>query len=122
MGLYEDSKFEINERLEEVHEKQLPEFGDSGTWGTGKQRLAIAGSARRAGIDAGLLEEPGHDSNNFDKELSSVARKVVDHLAVSPKDFDESSYQDALNGGLTAEEYVETVSYTHLTLPTILLV
>ena len=109
MGLYDDSKFEINEHLEEVHEKQLPEFGDSGTWGTGKQRLAIAGGARRAGIDTGLLEEPGHDSNKFDGELSSVARKVVDHLAVSPKDFDESSYQDALKGGIREEEYVEIV-------------
>ena len=109
MGLYDDSKYEIKERLEEVHEKQLLELGNSGTWGTGEQRLSIAGSARRAGIDTGLLEEPGYDSNNFDEELSGVARKVVDHLAVSPKDFDESSYQDALKGGLREEEYVEIV-------------
>ena len=109
MGLYDDSIFEIKEHLEKVHEKQLLELGNSGTWGTGKQRLAIAGRARRAGIDSGLLEKPESDSNDTEEELSSVARKVVDHLAVSPKDFDESSYQDALKGGLREEEYVEIV-------------
>ena len=109
MGIYDESKYEIKDELEEIHDQHLRELGAPGTWGTGKQRLAIAGGARRAGIDTGLLEEPGHDSHNFDEELSGVARKVVDHLAVSPKDFDESSYQDALKGGLREEEYVEIV-------------
>ena len=109
MGIYDDSKFEIKESLEEVHEKQLLELGNSGTWGTGEQRLAIAGNARRAGIDTGLLEIPESDSNNIDGKLSSVAGKVVRNLAVSPKDIDKTSYQEALKGGLTAEEYVEIV-------------
>ncbi|SVD48149.1 uncharacterized protein METZ01_LOCUS401003, partial [marine metagenome] len=64
MGIYDDSKYKIKEDLEEVHEKQLLELGNPGTWGTGKQRLAIAGGARQAGIDAGLFEKPESDSND----------------------------------------------------------
>ena len=51
MGIYDDSKYEINEDLEEVHGRHLRELGNPGTWGTGEQRLAIAGCARQAGID-----------------------------------------------------------------------
>ena len=109
MGIYDDSKYKIKEDLEEVHEKQLLELGNPGTWGTGKQRLAIAGGARQAGIDAGLLEEPENGSVYSVSSLSSVAKKVVNDLAVLPKDFDESSYQRALKGGLTEEEFVEIV-------------
>ena len=109
MGIYDDSKYKIKEDLEEVHEKQLLELGNPGTWGTGKQRLAIAGGARQAGIDAGLFEEPENGSIYSGSSLSSVAKNVVNNLAVLPKDFDESSYQRALKGGLTEEEFVEIV-------------
>ena len=46
---------------------------------------------------------------NRHRFLSSVAKKVVNDLSVLPKDFDESSYQRAIKGGLTEEEFVEIV-------------
>ena len=109
MGIYDESRYEISEDLEEIHGQHLHELGNPGTWGTGDQRLAIAGCARRAGIDAGLLEETesGHQTSGVG--LSSVAKKVVNDLAVLPKDFDESSYRGGIKGGLTEEEFVEIV-------------
>ena len=109
MGIYDDSKYEINEDLEEVHGRHLRELGNPGTWGTGEQRLTIAGCARQAGIDAGLLEEPENGSQSSGGGLSSVVKKVVNDLAVLPKYFDEPSYQRAIKGGLTEEEFVEIV-------------
>ena len=109
MGIYDESRYEISENLEEVHDQHLHELGKPGTWGTGDQRLAIAGCARQAGIDAGLLEatESGFQSSGVG--LSSVAKTVVNDLAVLPKDFDETSYRGAIKGGLTEEEFVEIV-------------
>ena len=109
MGVYDESKYEINEDLEEVHGQHLRELGNPGTWGKGDQRLAIAGCARQSGIDAGLLEETESVSQSSGDGLSGVAKKVVNELAVLPKDFDESSYQRAIKGGLTEEEFVEIV-------------
>ncbi len=77
MGVYDESKYEINEDLEEVHGQHLRELGNPGTWGTGDQRLAIAGCARQAGIDAGLLEETESGSQSSGGGLSGVAKKVV---------------------------------------------
>ena len=109
MGIYDESRYEISENLEEVHDQHLHELGNPGTWGTGDQRLAIAGCARQAGIAAGLLEETESGSQSSSGGLSGVAKKVVNELAVLPKDFNESSYQRAIKGGFTEEEFVEIV-------------
>ena len=33
MGIYDESKFEINQELEEFHDQHLRELGNPGTWG-----------------------------------------------------------------------------------------
>ena len=33
MGIYDESKYEVNEDLEEVHGQHLRELGNPGTWG-----------------------------------------------------------------------------------------
>ena len=109
MTLYADSDFPISEELDAIHAKQLDQLAEPGSWGSGAQRLAIAAEARQAGIDAGLLEEPADKGAAPDLTLPDVARKVVQKLAVSPKDFLEDSYQEAKASGLSDEEYTEIV-------------
>jgi hypothetical protein len=109
MGLYNDSKYEVEQSLEQIHEQQLDQLGEAGTWGTGAQRIAIAARARQVGIEAGLLELPENSSIVPTENLPTIAKKIVDHLAHSPKDFGENSYQEALDGGLKEEEFVEIV-------------
>lgn len=109
MGFYEDSKYPVRADLDAVHQSQFSKLGTPGTWGTGAQRLAVVAEARRAGIEAGLLEAPAEGGATSDVELPEVACRVIGRLAVSPKDVDEEFYNDAINDGLSAEEYVEMV-------------
>jgi len=109
MTLYEDSAYPVRPDLAAAHASQLDKLGAPGTWGTGAQRLAIAAEARQAGYEAGVLEEPADGGAAAEIELPEVARRVVRRLAVSPKDVDQASYDEALNGGLSDAEYVEIV-------------
>lgn len=108
MTLYADSAYPVHADISAVHGAQLERLGAPGTWGTGAQRLALAAEARRASYAAGLLEEPT-DSELPELDLPEVARRVVQQLAVSPKDIEENFYIEALNDGLSDAEYVEIV-------------
>lgn len=110
MTLYSDSEYPVREDLETVHAAQLAQFGQAGTWGVGAQRLAIAIEARNAGYDAGVLEEPEEGRETAEIELPEVVRRVVRQLALSPKDVDEASYDEARKGGLSDAEYTEIVA------------
>ncbi len=109
MTLYEDSDFPVSVDLEAVHAEQLTQLGAPGTWGTGRQRLAVAAETRRAGIDAGLLEAPG-DDDLPETALPEVALRVVRRVAVAPAEVDQEFYNDAVADGLSDAEYVEMVT------------
>jgi hypothetical protein len=109
MTLYTDSRYPVRADLDAIHEKQLDQLADPGTWGTGAQRLAIASEARQACCDAGTQEEPEDTGPRSDVELPDAVRAMVRKLAVTPKDYLEDSYEEARSGGLSDEEYVEVV-------------
>ena len=109
MSIYADSAYPVRGDLATIHASQLDQLGAPGTWGTGAQRLAIAAEARKAGYDAGRLEEPDDGAESPEVILPEVTRNVVRRLAVSPKDVDESFYSEARDGGLSDAEYVEIV-------------
>ena len=109
MTLYADSKYPVRADLDAIHAKQLDQLVAPGTWGSGAQRLAIAEETRQACYDAGIQEKPAGQERQSDVKLPEAARKVVQKLAVSPKDFLEDSYDEAKKGGLSDEEYVEIV-------------
>ncbi len=109
MTLYADSQYPVREDLEAVHAKQLDQLADPGTWGTGTQRLAVAREVRQACYDAGIQEEPEDTGPISDVELPDPVCAMIRKLAVTPKDFLEDSYEEARNGGLSDEEYVEVV-------------
>ena len=109
MSFYGDSKYPVRADLDAVHDSQLANMTAPGTWGTGTQRLAVIAEARKAGIEARLLEAPADGGASSDIELPEVAKRVIGRLAVSPKDVDEEFYNDAIGDGLSPEEYVEMV-------------
>ncbi len=109
MALYADSDYPVRADLDAIHEKQLAQLAEPGTWGSAAQRLAIAAEARQASYDVGLLEEPDNAGAPPELELPEVAKKVVRKLAISPKGFLEDSYIEAKNGGLSDEEYTEII-------------
>ncbi len=109
MALYADSAYPIREDIDAVHEKQLTQFGEAGSWGTGAQRVAVAAEARKAGIEAGIYEAPDDAGTPVQVDLPDVAKKAIHELAVSPKDFLQDSYDEAIAGGLSDAEFVEMV-------------
>ena len=72
MGLYNDSEYEIEKNLERIHTQQLNQLGEAGTWGTGKQRIAIAARARQISIESGLLELSDDGSTSSTESLSPI--------------------------------------------------
>ena len=109
LTLYADSQNPVRADLDAVHAKQLDQLADPGTWGTGPQRLAVAGEIRRACYSAGIQEEPEGTGPQSDVELPGTARTVIRKLAVTPNDYVEDTYKEARSGGLSDEEYVEMV-------------
>ena len=109
MSYYADSAYPVRADLAAIHASQIAQLGAPGTWGTGAQRLAIAVESRRASYAAGLLEAPANPGVESVLVLPEVARRVVERLAVSPKDVNLASYEEALKGGLSDTEYVEIV-------------
>lgn len=107
MSFYSDSKYPVRSDIDAIHAQQFETFGAPGTWGSGKQRLAIVNEARRAGYEAGVLEKPDEPGTVPDVKLPEVARRVVQRLAVSPKDMDQAFYDQAIEDGLSDVEYVE---------------
>ena len=95
--------------MEAVHEAQWRELAEPGTWGTGAQRLAVAAETRKAGYEAGILEQPADEGAATEIELPAPAKAFIRDLAVSPKNVLEESHQAARGGGLSDGEYVELV-------------
>ena len=109
MTLYSDSEYPVRQEIDALHAVQLDQLADPGAWGTGRQRLAVAGECRRACYDAGILEEPEDAGPPSEIELPDAVRGMIRKLAVTPKDYLEESYREATAGGLSDEEYVEIV-------------
>ncbi len=109
MTLYADSQYPVREDLDAVHAEQLDQLADPGTWGTGAQRLAIAREVRQACYDTDIQEEPQDTGPLSTVALPEAVCATIRKLAVAPRDFVEESYEEARNGGLSDEEYVEIV-------------
>jgi hypothetical protein len=71
--------------------------------------LAVLNEARKAGYEAGVLEEPAEAGDDHGIEISEPVRQVIKRLAVSPKDIEQDFYDQALKDGLSDAEYVEIV-------------
>lgn len=110
MSFYADSDYPVRQDLADAHAAQFQRFARAGTWGTAAQRLAVISEARQAGIDAGLLEAPADGGATSDVELPQPVRDVIRTLAVDCPNFDMSTYQAALDAGLSDPEFAEMVA------------
>ena len=113
MSLYSDSEYPVAAALEELHARQLDALGEPGTWFTGIERVALAEEVRAARIEAGVQEADGVPAPVADGgDLSPAAKRVAREVAVSPGTIVREFYDQALEDGLTAAEYVEVVGVT----------
>ena len=56
MSLYSDTNLPIPPSFTSLHEDELLSFARPGTWGTARQRRAIAAEARKARVEAGVQQ------------------------------------------------------------------
>ncbi len=110
MDLYDDCAYPVREDLDAAHDRQFELFAQAGTWGTAAQRLAVISEARKAGIDAGLLEAPEDGGAEPTVDLPQAVRDIIRVIAASPKDFDKSTYEAARAAGLSDPEFAELVA------------
>ena len=109
MSFYNDSEYPVTNDIEKVHETQINSMGESGTWGTGTQRLAIAKTARVACYEAGVLEKPSTENLSDEILLPDIVSDIVKRIAITPKDLNKKFYDKAINDGISEGEYVEIV-------------
>lgn len=109
MSIYTDCDYPVADFISDVHERQLENLEQPGTWGTSAQRIAVVAKARQSGIDAGVLEGADDNLPGTEFELSKNVQRMIELLAVSPKDFTETDFEEAKSEGLSDEEYTEIV-------------
>ena len=109
MSFYNDSEYPVTNEIAKIHETQINSMGESGTWGTGTQRLAIAKIARVAGYKVGVLEKTSTENLSDNSHLPNAVTNIVKHIAITPKDLDKKFYDKAMNDGISDGEYVEIV-------------
>jgi hypothetical protein len=116
-ALYASSPVAIRGDLAAAHDRTWERIGRPGTWWDGVARVAIAAEMRHASscrlcrrrkeaLSPAAIEGT-HDSLG---ELSEVVIEVVHRVRNDPGRLSERWYRDLIAGGVSEEEYVETVS------------
>ena len=108
MSIYANSTYPVRSDLEAIHASQIAALGKPGTWGDGSQRLAIVQEARAARVAAGV-QEASEEPQIINADLPDAARRVARELALEPRIFEQTHYEQALADGLIDASYVEIV-------------
>jgi len=109
LSLYPDSEYPVRDEIAAIHARQFANITSAGTWGSGRQRHALAVEARRAGIEAGLLEPLPGGPEQAETGLPEAVRDVVRTIAVSVRSLGQEFCGQVLAGGLSDAEFVEIV-------------
>lgn len=97
------------ETLAAFHEEEMQTFARPGDWLTGEERVAVVRRARDVRASAGLQPADDGQGPAPAEVLPDALLDVVDRVAVAPADLERGCLDDARAGGVTEEEYVETV-------------
>lgn len=114
---YEKCPLPIRDDIAAAHRRAWERIAGAGTWWDGALRVAIAAEARHA-MECGLCRrrqealspnavQGKHDSLG---ELPETIVEVVHRIRTDPARLSESWMNGILTGGLSVEEYVETVA------------
>lgn len=109
MTLYSDTNFPVPASVEALHEDELLSFARAGTWGTAKQRTAVAAAARKARVDAGVQESVGDEAPAEFSELPESVLRLAREVALGGIGIDLKFCQQVQADGLSEGAYVEVV-------------
>lgn len=118
MNLYADSAYPLAEDIEALHRDELSSFARAGTWGTARERTAIAAEARRARSSAGIQASVGDEALSDCARLPAAARELARRVALGGMTIDRAFCAEVLSQGVSEGAYVEIVGVvarlTHL--------
>ena len=110
MPLYADAIVPLIADITVLHAAELASFAAPGSWLSGEERLACVEAARAARSGAGLQREiPGTGTAPADV-LPDASLELISQLAVRPREMTREHFTAARARGMSAGEYVETVS------------
>jgi hypothetical protein len=115
--LYASAPIAIRDDLAAAHDRAWTRIGRPGTWWYGAQRVAIAAETRHALSCAlcrrrkeALSPAAVEGKHNTLGALPEVVVEVVHRLRTGPARLSETWFRSVIAAGLSAEQYVETVS------------
>ena len=116
-GLFASAAFHVRDDLAAAQARAWTHLARPGAWWDGAGRVAIVAETRQASLCTlcrrrkGALSpfaiEGSHDSLG---RLPEIAVEVVHRVVTEPARLSERWYRSGIAGGLTEEQYVETVS------------
>jgi hypothetical protein len=109
MTLYSDAEHPIAAETQALHESELLSFARPGTWGTAKQRTAIAAHARSARCEAGVQESVGDEALADSDSLPDAAIRLARSVALGGVGIDQDYCDQTQIEGVTEGAYVEIV-------------
>ena len=110
MTLYADSAHQPSDAIEALHRSELNSFSQCGTWGSARQRTAVAALARKTRVAAGLQESAGDEALTELVDLPAPVQRLVEKTALGAVDVDRDFYAQILSEGVTEGAYVEIVA------------
>jgi len=120
---YSDVSIPVRSDLADAQQESWQRLAQPGTWWNGRERVAIAAEVRRArgcsyckSRKAALSPyaiEGRHDCGDV---LPEAAIEVIHRVTTDPQRLSRVFYEQAIEDGLTSEQYVELISCTVLTI------
>lgn len=107
MTLYESANLPIRDDLHDAHDQVWRELARPGTWWTGAERVAIAATARKARVDAGLAEG---DPTVGPVALPDAGVELAAALGAAPGAMRKEWFDDRVPSRIEEGPYVEAVA------------
>ena len=112
MALYADSPYPVPPETDALHADELASFGQVGTWGSARQRLAIAAEARKARVASAVQESVGDEALAATADLPEAARRTAQAVACGGININRDFCAQVQAEGVTEGAYVEIVGIT----------
>ncbi len=104
MTFYPDALVPIDAATDGLHREELAHFAAPGTWLSAEERLATLQAARSA-------NSRGGDGRRAEASiLPDDSLRLIEKVAATPRPLSRDDFARALDAGMTAGEYVETIS------------
>ena len=109
MTIYSDTHYNVRDKIDQMHRRELDLLSATGTWWTGTQRAAMVAEVRKARCKAGLQEPIAANEAFIDTDLLPDAARTVARKVALMEGVNRAFFDDMVPSELSQEEYVEAI-------------